>query len=518
MGSSRPLAKSSSISVRLRSADFTLEPARLTEAVVVTARRVEETVQEVPIPVSVVDRQPDGRRRCVQCQPAEGADSDRAVLLDQPPQLVDQHPRPRRAVRSDQRWHRAGRRPLHRRRVLRAAGRRRRSTSSTSSASRCCADRRARCSARTRRRARSTSRHGSRRSRAETDVELNYGNLGFVQAKASVVGAARPTSVAGRLSFSGTTRDGMVRNVATGATIERSQQPRRARAGAVCAVGSHRGDVGRSITRGSVPRATRRSSPASRRRCAPANRQYAQIAADLDYTPPSFNAFDRVTDIDTPLRSNQDMGGASLNIDWKLGRGRLTSTSGWRYWNWNPSNDRDFIGLPVTTVSAAPSRQRQWTQEVRYAGDVSPTTSNVVVGAFAFHQGIDSNPSFKQEQGAAAARFLLAPSAAAATPGLLDGYGFNQYVDVPQPERGGSSVSSSRRSPIGCACCPACASTTTRRTSTSISRSTAVCRRPIRRSIALAALDSRAAGLHDRRRRHEPLGSADRRRTGCARA
>ena len=51
-----------------------------------------------------------------------------------------------------------------------------------------------------------------------------------------------------------------------------------------------------------------------------------------------------------------------------------------------------------------------------------------MAGAFAFHQTIDSDPSFKQEQGSAAARFLLAPSALAATPGLLDGYGFDQYV------------------------------------------------------------------------------------------
>jgi iron complex outermembrane receptor protein len=96
-------------------------------------------------------------------------------------------------------------------------------------------------------------------------------------------------------------------------------------------------------------------------------------------------------------------------------------------WHWNPSNDRDFIGLPVTTVSAAPSEQRQWTQEIRYAGDMSRTI-NVVVGGFAFRQTIDSDPAFKQEQGSAAARFLLAPSAAAATPGLLDSYGFNQYM------------------------------------------------------------------------------------------
>ena len=54
---------------------------------------------------------------------------------------------------------------------------------------------------------------------------------------------------------------------------------------------------------------------------------------------------------------------------------------------------------------------------------------DVVAGVFAFHQTIDSDPSFKQEQGAAAARFLLAPSAAAATPGLLDGYGYDQFMN-----------------------------------------------------------------------------------------
>ena len=59
---------------------------------------------------------------------------------------------------------------------------------------------------------------------------------------------------------------------------------------------------------------------------------------------------------------------------------------------------------------------------MRYAGDISPRL-NVVGGAFAFRQTLDSDPSFKQEQGSAAARFLLAPSAAASTPGLLDGYG-----------------------------------------------------------------------------------------------
>ena len=75
----------------------------------------------------------------------------------------------------------------------------------------------------------------------------------------------------------------------------------------------------------------------------PANRQYAQIAADLGYTPPSFNAFDRLTDTDTPWRSHQDLGGASLTIERTVGDGRLTSVTGWRYWNWRPSSDRVSI-------------------------------------------------------------------------------------------------------------------------------------------------------------------------------
>ena len=95
----------------------------------------------------------------------------------------------------------------------------------------------------------------------------------------------------------------------------------------------------------------------------------------------------------------------------------MTSTTAWRYWNWDPSNDRDFIGLPVTTISAAPSTQRQWTEEVRYTGAPSPRV-NLVAGAFAFPQALDSNPSFKQEQGSAAARFLLAPSPGGVHAGL----------------------------------------------------------------------------------------------------
>ena len=144
--------------------ELTLAPAGFTEGVVVTARRSEEVAQEVPIPLSVVSGRLMNEAGAFNVNRLKELIPDRPVLLDQPAQLRHQHPRPGRAVRSHQRRHRAGRRSLHRRRVLRAAGVGDASTSWTSSASRCCADRRARSSARTRRPAPSTSPRASRPS------------------------------------------------------------------------------------------------------------------------------------------------------------------------------------------------------------------------------------------------------------------------------------------------------------------------------------------------------------------
>jgi iron complex outermembrane recepter protein len=258
----------------------------------------------------------------------------------------------------------------------------------------------------------------------ESEAEFAYGSFEFIQAKASISGPLSQ-KVAGRVSFSGTGRQGFLFNTVTqdhtnslnnlGVRGQLLFAPSKDLAVNLAVDHTRqRPDGYAQVVAGVVP--TLR----------PADRQYTRIAADLHYAPPSFNAFDRLTDTDTSWRSNQDLGGSSATVDWTVGRGRLTSATAWRYWNWDPSSDRDFIGLPVTTISAAPSTQRQWTQEVRYAGTAS-SRLDFVAGAFAFWQSIDSDQAFKQEQGAAASRFLLAPSPLA-TPSLLDGYGFNQYL------------------------------------------------------------------------------------------
>jgi iron complex outermembrane recepter protein len=404
--------------------EVTLTPARITEGVIVTARRIEEAAQEVPIPVSVVDggliesagafnvnRVKDliPTVQFYSTNPRNSAINIRG--LGAPFGLTNDGIEPGVGLYVDGVFYA---RPaaatldfldVERIEVLRGPQGTLFGKNTTAGAINV------------------TTRRPS--FTPQTDFELNYGNLGFVQAKGSISGPLLK-KVAGRLSFSGTQRDGTVYSTATQGDVNNL---------------SNLGLRGQLLFAPSDKIAITATVDHTRQRpegytqvvagVAPtlrnANRQYPQIAADLGYAPPSFNAFDRLTDVDSPLRSYQDLGGSSVTVEWKVGPGRLTSTTAWRYWDWNPSNDRDFIGLPVTTISAAPSKQKQWTEEVRYAGDLAPNL-NLVAGAFAFRQTLDSNPSFKQEQGSAAARFLLAPSAAAATPGLLDGYGFNQYV------------------------------------------------------------------------------------------
>lgn len=250
----------------------------------------------------------------------------------------------------------------------------------------------------------------------EARAELTYGNYGFIQGKATISGPLAGDKLAGRLSFSGTQRDGVITNVALQNDVNDLNnlglrgkilfEPNAQ--WSVILTGDfnrQRADCCTQVVAGVAP--TLRA----------ANRQFADIAAALDYTPPSFNAFDRVTDIDSPVFARQDLGGASLTIEREIASGMLTSISAWRYWNWDPSNDRDFIGLPVTTVSANPSQQRQWSQELRYAGPLGQRV-DVIAGAFFFRQTVESQGA--QEQGTAASRFLLAPSALA-IPALLDG-------------------------------------------------------------------------------------------------
>ncbi|MEP7094202.1 MAG: TonB-dependent receptor [Flavobacterium sp.] len=251
------------------------------------------------------------------------------------------------------------------------------------------------------------------------DFELSYGNYAFLQAKASVTGALSK-KIAGRISFSGTQRDGLVDNIATGrATNTLNNQGIRGQllytpsenTNIIFAadITTQRPDGYAQVIAGVAP--TKRA----------AYRQFDAIIADLNYQLPTRNAFDRKIDQDTPWRSGQDMGGVSLNIDTKIGNGTLTSTTAWRFWNWDPSNDRDFTGLQVLAKSQNPTRQTQITQEVRYAGQLASNLSGVA-GVFFIDQ--TSQTDGTEESGNAQWRFSQSTTSNLwKTPGLFEGYG-----------------------------------------------------------------------------------------------
>ena len=251
--------------------------------------------------------------------------------------------------------------------------------------------------------------------------EVSYGNYGFLQAKAFVTGGITK-KIAGRLSFSGTQRDGLVYNTATqkytndmnnlGLRGQLLFQP--GEKVDILLAGDatrQRPDGFAQIVAGVVK--TQRAD----------YRQFENIIADLNYQLPTRNPFDRVIDHNTPWRSGNDLGGTSLNIDLKLGPGTITSTTAWRYWNWDPSNDRDFTGLPVLTLSQATSKHQQWSQELRYAGNLVRNITGVF-GVFVIGQDLKTNPEHIEESGAAQWRFSQnSTSSLWQTPGLFEGYG-----------------------------------------------------------------------------------------------
>ena len=258
------------------------------------------------------------------------------------------------------------------------------------------------------------------------DLEVSYGNFAYLQAKASITGPLSK-KIAGRLSFSGTQRDGLIENVATGkSTNTLNNQGIRGQLlytpsdntniTLAADITTQRPDGYAQVIAGVAP--TQRA----------AYRQFNAIIADLNYSLPSLNAFDRKIDHDTPWRSGQDLGGASLNIDTKIGGGTLTSTTAWRFWNWDPSNDRDFTGLQVLAKSQNPSRQTQLTQEVRYAGELTSKLSGVF-GVFFIDQTSKTNGT--EESGSAQWRFSQSTTSSNwQTPGLFEGYGIKTNASI----------------------------------------------------------------------------------------
>ncbi|WP_404480700.1 TonB-dependent receptor [Novosphingobium sp. BL-52-GroH] len=244
----------------------------------------------------------------------------------------------------------------------------------------------------------------------EGKAEVSIGNYNFKQAKAAISGPLSET-LAARIAVSSTSRRGTIYNVVTQQHIQ-SQDNLGIRGQLlwkptdtidVTLAGDFSAQDANCC--GSVYVRTGATQRAL-------NRQFEALAAAQGYEPASRNPFDRLTDLDTPLKAKNKIGGASVRVKWELGEGTLTSITAWRFWDWDPSNDRDFTGLPIVSKSQNPSQQDQYTQELRY--NYSSDKIDFVVGAFGFYQRIDTQGT--EQHGSASSRWNINPGTNAQVP------------------------------------------------------------------------------------------------------
>jgi len=247
----------------------------------------------------------------------------------------------------------------------------------------------------------------------EARIELTGGNFDFFQGKASVSGPITD-NLAVRIGGVKTTRRGTVRNVRTNEWTN-SQDNTGVRASLLfTGIEDVKLTLAADYTR-QRPEGYTQVPVRTFATLRAANRQFNALATTLGYTLPTTNPFDRVTDVDAPLQSNQDMGGGALTAEWQIGNNSLTSITAWRFWTWRPLNDRDFIGLPITTRSQNGSDQRQLTQEFRFASS-GDNKIDFVAGLFGYRQTIATDSI--TQQGRAANQFANGPTA---NPAVLDG-------------------------------------------------------------------------------------------------
>ena len=248
-------------------------------------------------------------------------------------------------------------------------------------------------------------------------AEVAGGNYGNHQAKAFVTGTLLHDVVAGRLSTATTGRSGVLKNVTTGGS-DNDVHSSEVRAQLLFAppeafhlrlIGDYSSLNSHCCTQVFFGVGTTLKSAA---------RQYPALAAGVGYAPPSINPYDRLADIDAPLKVATNEGGVSGIAEWNLSSATLTSVSAWRWWNWDAANDRDYTSLSIQTLQHIPSRQDQYSQELRLASN-GACRIDYVTGLYWFAQTVTGEPI--TQYGPLATYWLLGPPPAFPS-NLIDGY------------------------------------------------------------------------------------------------
>jgi len=218
----------------------------------------------------------------------------------------------------------------------------------------------------------------------EYKFESSAGNYGFYQVRGAVSGPLYDDVLAGRISVARSRQDGFVEDITDGRDLN----------------GFNRDGV-----RGQL--LFKPSDTFSLRLIGDYNRENSDCCASALYSAgPNGGSvylnfirniggvvvldpdYRKVT-LDSAQHMSVNQGGGSAEANWQVGEYKLTSISAYRNWRFIPTNDADGTSIDAITNAGQGVKDEQWTQELRFA---TPTGRAVqtVVGLYYFYQHQDN--------------------------------------------------------------------------------------------------------------------------------
>lgn len=249
----------------------------------------------------------------------------------------------------------------------------------------------------------------------EGSGDLSIGNYGYLQARGALSGPIVANKLAARVSFEAQRRDGWLYNVQQLGRVNGQEsfsvrgqllyQPTDKLKFRVIADFAKVGQTCCTLTpiRGITAFDNGTAIPYS----------WASRVGQFDgYTPLPYDPRARTAEADRQRTFRVVLGGVSLRADWDLGPNTLTSISSFRMWDTSPRNDGDGTPLDILRENNADDRQRQVTEELRVASNGTHVI-DYVAGLYFLYQTIPTLS--RMDYGSQAGEYSIAPDTSGLT-------------------------------------------------------------------------------------------------------
>jgi len=243
----------------------------------------------------------------------------------------------------------------------------------------------------------------------ERSIEASGGERGYRQLKASINQPLSDT-VAARISAYDTHDDGWIKNTYNGKNL--NEINRKGVRGQILIKPSETFSLRLIGEHNEEDSSTGTLIPYSFGPWRPTGATYAQVAAGLGAVNIARSPYDYKVDFDGRQRSKVNQDALSAEANWDINGYKLTSITAWRDWKFSPENDLDFTRLAGIT-GGFNVNEEQYSQEVRLASPLGETY-DYVVGAYYYHQDIESNNAYHTGASAPSLTFVYPPNASLA--------------------------------------------------------------------------------------------------------